>query len=57
MNTVSHKETPTLNVRCEDCKLWFAYLHEGTSGRDLCRMCLELAGENRARWDLQYGRR
>jgi hypothetical protein len=52
--TVSHKETGTLTDRCASCGLFYEYLHVGASGRDLCRLCLELAGENRP--DPQHGR-
>jgi hypothetical protein len=46
-STVSHKETGTHTERCDQCGLWFEFLHLGASGRSLCRLCLELAGENR----------
>lgn len=34
-------------MQCAECHLWFSGLHVGASGRYLCRMCIELAGENR----------
>jgi hypothetical protein len=45
--TVSTRETGTLTERCDQCRLWFEFLHPGAGGRFLCRMCLELEGGNR----------
>jgi hypothetical protein len=47
MRTVSAKPTATLSERCDHCGLWFEFLHPTAGGRCLCRVCLELAGENR----------
>jgi len=52
MKTVSTKPTERHGSRCDACGLWFEYLHSSASGRFLCRMCLELAGENRSWWGL-----
>jgi hypothetical protein len=48
MKTVSTKPTERHGSRCDACGLWFEYLHSSASGRFLCRVCLELEGENRA---------
>jgi hypothetical protein len=48
MKTVSTKETEWHGSRCDVCHLWYRYLHAIADGRFLCRMCLELEGENRA---------
>jgi len=48
MRTVSAKETERHGSRCDSCGLWFEYVHAGPRGTFLCRMCLELAGGNRA---------
>jgi hypothetical protein len=47
MRTVSTKETGTLGSRCDRCGLWFAAVH-WSGDRFLCRLCLELSGNNRA---------
>jgi hypothetical protein len=48
MSIVSAKETSTNTERCDQCRLWFPYLHRSAGDRYLCRTCLELEGENRA---------
>jgi hypothetical protein len=54
--TVSAKQTATPGSRCDRCGLFYQYVHPASGGRTLCRMCLELAGENRADWHLKYVR-
>jgi hypothetical protein len=49
MRSVSMRQTGTLTERCDQCRLWFEFLHPGAGGRFLCRVCLELEGGNRAR--------
>jgi hypothetical protein len=44
----STKYTTSHNVRCDVCGLWYSALHPARDGRDLCRMCLELEGQNRS---------
>jgi hypothetical protein len=48
VRTVSVRKTAKLASRCDRCGLWFEFLHPGTGGRYLCRMSLELSGNNRA---------
>jgi len=48
MSTVSAKETSTHTECCDGCGLWFESLHPSADGRYLCRLCLELSGNNRA---------
>jgi hypothetical protein len=48
MSIVSAKETSTHTEQCDSCHLWFEGLHRTAGDRFLCRLCLELAGENRA---------
>jgi hypothetical protein len=55
MNTTSPswKPTDTHTERCLECGLWYSALHPATDGRDLCRLCLELEGQNR--WGVTGG--
>jgi hypothetical protein len=55
MRSVSAKETGTHTERCDQCGLWFEFLHADARGRFLCRMCLTLEGGNRERWGLRHG--
>jgi hypothetical protein len=48
MGTVSAKETSTRTECCDECGLWFRFVHPSADGRFLCRLCLELEGGNRA---------
>jgi hypothetical protein len=48
MSTVSAKETSTHTERCDQCRLWFEFLHPGAGGRFLCAMCIRLEGGNRS---------
>jgi hypothetical protein len=59
MNTLnsSWKPTDTHTERCDSCGLWYSALHPARDGRDLCRLCLELEGQNRWGWrPLREGR-
>jgi hypothetical protein len=49
VNTLSSswRPTDTHTERCVECGLWYSALHPARDGRDLCRLCLELSGENR----------
>jgi hypothetical protein len=44
----STKYTTSHNVRCDVCEFWFSVLHPARDGRDLCRLCLEVEGQNRS---------
>jgi hypothetical protein len=55
MRSPSAKETSTHTERCDQCGLWFAFLHAGPRGTFLCRVCLELEGGNRERRGLRHG--
>jgi hypothetical protein len=48
MSTVSQKKTERHTERCDQCRLWFEFLHPGADGRFLCRTCLALEGGNRS---------
>jgi hypothetical protein len=49
--TVSVKPIATLTEQCDQCRVWFEFLHPGAGGRDLCSVCIRLEGENRAKND------
>jgi hypothetical protein len=38
--------TDTHTERCDSCGLWYEGLHPARDGRYLCRLCLELEGQN-----------
>jgi hypothetical protein len=46
--TVSTRERGDLNSQCDRCRLWYSFVHPVGGGRFLCRLCLELSGNNRA---------
>jgi hypothetical protein len=44
MRTVSTKATVRHTERCDQCRLWFEFLHPGADGRFLCAVCVRLEG-------------
>jgi hypothetical protein len=46
--TVSAIPTADLPNRCYECGLYFSFLHVDRRGWYLCRLCLELSGQNRS---------
>jgi hypothetical protein len=45
--TVSVKPTATLTECCDQCGLWFEFLHPSAGDRFLCAVCVRLEGWHR----------